>query len=280
MTRDDDTARKAFAERQRELLRFYDVPARSRYVGIESPPMRVHLLEAGAGEPLVLIHGGDGEAALWAPLMAELAGDFHLHALDRPGCGLSDPFDYRRTDLRRHAGDYVTSVLDALGLESATLVACSMGGYFALVAALDHPARVRRLALVGMPVGMSNSAPLPLRVIGGVPGLSRRFMRTRGTVKAQRAQYRQMFGMDPDAIPEPYLASRVAGVSIPATQDPGPCCCAGSPGCAASGRACTSARSWAGSRPRRWSSGASATWRRSRRAGARPPGSRARGSPR
>ncbi|GIK77699.1 MAG: alpha/beta hydrolase [Thermoleophilia bacterium] len=219
MTRDDDTARKAFAERQRELLRFYDVPARSRYVGIESPPMRVHLLEAGAGEPLVLIHGGDGEAALWAPLMAELAGDFHLHALDRPGCGLSDPFDYRRTDLRRHAGDYVTSVLDALGLESATLVACSMGGYFALVAALDHPARVRRLALVGMPVGMSNSAPLPLRVIGGVPGLSRRFMRTRGTVKAQRAQYRQMFGMDPDAIPEPYLASRVAGVSIPATQD-------------------------------------------------------------
>jgi len=219
MTALENTTRRAFAERQGELLRHYDLPARSRYIEIESPQMRVHLLEAGEGEAVVLIHGGDGEAALWAPLMAELTEDVHLYALDRPGCGLSDPFDYRRTDLRRHAGDFVTSTLDGLGLESATLLACSMGGYFALATALDHPQRVRRLALVGMPLGMSSSAPLPLRVIAGVPGLSRRFMKSRGTVKAQRAQYRQMFGMDPDTIPEPYLASRVAGVSIPATQD-------------------------------------------------------------
>lgn len=218
MTTDND-ARRAFAERQQELLRFYGVTARSRYIEIAQPRMRVHLLEAGAGEPLVLIHGGDGEAALWAPLMAELQDDFRLYALDRPGCGLSDPFDYGDVDIRSHAGDFVTSALDALGLDSATLVACSMGGFFAFAAALDHPARVRRLALVGMPVGMSSSAPLPLRVIAGVPGLSRRFMRSRGSLKAQRAQYRQMFGIDPDTIPEPYLESRVAGVSIPATQD-------------------------------------------------------------
>jgi pimeloyl-ACP methyl ester carboxylesterase len=44
-------------------------------------------------------------------------------------------------------------------------------------------------------------------------------MKTRGSLKAQRAQYKQMFGMDPDTIPAPYLESRVAGVSIPATQD-------------------------------------------------------------
>jgi len=218
MTTDHDI-RKAFAARQDDLLRFYGVRARSRYVEIERPQMRVHLLEAGAGEPLVLIHGGDGEGALWAPLMAALQDDFHLYALDRPGCGLSDPFDYRDVDLREHAGDFVSSVLDALGLESATLVACSMGGFFALATALDHPERVRRLALVGMPVGMSSSAPLPLRVIAGLPGLSRKFMKSRGSISAQRAQYKQMFGMDPDTIPEPYLQSRVAGVSIPATQD-------------------------------------------------------------
>lgn len=214
-----DSTREEFAHRQAELMRYYGVPARSRFIEIERPEMRAHLIEAGEGEPLVLIHGGDGEAALWAPLMAELAEGFHLYALDRPGCGLSDPFDYRDVDIRAHAGDFVTSVLDALGLESATIVACSMGGFFALATALDHPARVRRLALVGMPLGMSSSAPLPLRIIAGVPGLSRRFMRTRGTVKAQRAQYRQMFGTDPDEIPEPYLESRVAGVSIPATQE-------------------------------------------------------------
>lgn len=215
----DDRARKLFAERQEALLRHYDLPARSRYLRIERPEMRVHVLEAGEGEPLVLIHGGDGEGALWTPLMAELQDDFRLHALDRPGCGLSDPFDYRDVDLRRHAGDVVTSVLDALGLESATLVSCSMGGFFALATALDHPERVRRLVFVGMPVGLSSSAPLPLRLIAGVPGLSRRFMKTRGSIEAQRAQYRQMLKMDPDTIPGPYLEARVAGVSIPATQD-------------------------------------------------------------
>jgi pimeloyl-ACP methyl ester carboxylesterase len=218
MTAQDDT-RTTFAKRQEDLLRFYDLPARSRYVDIEQPGMHVHLLEAGEGEPLVLIHGGDGEAALWAPLMAELQDDFRLYALDRPGCGLSDPFDYRNADIRTHAGDFVTSALDALGLESATLVAGSMGGVFALATALDHPERVARLALVGMPVGLSTSAPLPLRIIAGIPGLSSRFMKTRGSLDAQRTQYRQMFKMDPDAIPLPYLESRVAGVSIPATQD-------------------------------------------------------------
>src|SRR5262245_12781061 len=214
-----DETRKRFADCQGALLRYYDLPARSRYVEIARPQMRVHLLEAGECDPLVLLHGGDGEAVTWAPLLAELEDDFHLYALDRPGCGLSDPFDYGEVDIRRHAGDFVTSVLDALGLESATLVACSAGAFFALATALDHAARVTRLALVGMPVGMTSSAPLPLRLIGGVPGLSRQFMRTRATMKAQRAQYKKMFKMDPDAIPVPYLESRIAGVSIPATQD-------------------------------------------------------------
>lgn len=215
----DDQARKVFERRQQALLAFYGVSARSRYVDLARPELRVHLLEAGDGEPLVFIHGGDGEGALWTPLMAELEDDFHLYALDRPGCGLSDPFDYRHVDLRRHAGDVVSSVLDGLGLESATLVATSMGGFFALATALDHPGRVRRLVFVGMPVGMFSSVSRPLRLIGGVPGMSHRFMKTRGTMEAQRQQYRQMFGIDPDTIPVPYLEARVAGVSIPATQE-------------------------------------------------------------
>lgn len=43
-------------------------------------------------------------------------------------------------------------------------------------AALAHPERVDRLILVGMPVGLASTAPLPLRLIGGIPGLSRLFM--------------------------------------------------------------------------------------------------------
>lgn len=103
----------------------------------------------------------------WAPLMAVLKDRLHMYAPDRPGFGLTDAFDYRNADLRTHASDFVVSVLDALGLESVTLIGGSMGGFFCLAAALDHPSRVRNLVLVGMAVGVSASASLPLRILVG-----------------------------------------------------------------------------------------------------------------
>lgn len=207
----------AFAAAQERLLRHYGLAARSRYVRLERPPMRVHLLEAGRGEPALILHGGDGQGVDWAPLMAELEGDLHLHALDRPGYGLSDPFDYRRVDLRRHAADVVASTLDALGLERAILLGGSMGGFFALAAALEHPERVRALALVGMPLGLSRRIALPMRILCGVPGLAELFVSRLGrpTADARRKQYRTMFHVDPDTVPDVYFEMQGAGMRIP-----------------------------------------------------------------
>jgi hypothetical protein len=73
----------AFVEAQDRLLRHYGVSARSRYLALERPPMRAHLLEAGQGEPTIILHGGDGQGVDWAPLMAQLQEGFHLHAIDR-----------------------------------------------------------------------------------------------------------------------------------------------------------------------------------------------------
>jgi pimeloyl-ACP methyl ester carboxylesterase len=207
-----------FARLQDELLSHYGVRATSRFVGLREPAMRAHVLEAGEGEPAVFLHGGDGEAVNWAPLMAELQRDLHLYGVDRPGFGLSDPFDYRHVDLRHHAGDFVTSLLDALGLESAIVMGGSMGGFFALVTALDHPERVRRLVLVGMPAGFTPDLPLPLRIIFGLPVLPRLLMRRAATMEGQRRQYRQMFNVDPDTVPELYFRTRIAGVERPGAQ--------------------------------------------------------------
>lgn len=208
-----------FARMQGLLLDHYGVKAESRYLALREPAMRAHVLDAGQGEPLVLIHGGDGEGVTWAPLMAELQHDFRVLAVDRPGFGLSDPFDYRRTDLRRHAADFVTSLLDALDLPSATIVACSMGGFFALSAALAAPQRVRRLVLVGMPVGLSRKVSWPLRLICAIPGMTRRFMKGVQSLEGQRNQYRTMFHIDPDSVPELYLRTRLAGVTLPGSAD-------------------------------------------------------------
>lgn len=208
-----------FTEMQEKLLAHYGVNARSRFVHLTDPAMRAHVLEAGAGEPVVVLHGGDGEAVNWAPFLAEVQDDLHVFAVDRPGFGLSDRFDYRTVDLRRHAGDFVVSLLDALGLESATLVGGSMGGFFALAAALDHPERVRRVVLVGMPLGLSSKVALPLRIISAFPPLARKLMKDAGTLEGQKKQYKQMFKIDPATVPELYFETRLAGVLLPGVQE-------------------------------------------------------------
>ena len=210
-----DESTRRFLAAQDNVLRHYGVSAASRYVSLAKPPMRAHVLEAGTGTPILILHGGDGEAMNWAPLIAELQHRVHVFAVDRPGFGLSDAFDYRGVALRPHASDFVTSVLDALGLQSATLVGGSMGGFFCLATALDHPERVNRLVLVGMVVGVSRAASLPLRILCGVPGAAKLLLKRTTTVEGQRSQYRHEFHIDPASVPDLYFRARAEGVARP-----------------------------------------------------------------
>ncbi len=52
------------------------------------------VLELGDGPPLVLVHGFMDNAALWAPILGALAARHRVIAVDLPGHGLADPFDY------------------------------------------------------------------------------------------------------------------------------------------------------------------------------------------
>src|SRR5438045_320232 len=47
-----------FRKAQDALLAKYGVKANSRYLNLKKPQTTVHVLEAGQGKPLVLIHGG------------------------------------------------------------------------------------------------------------------------------------------------------------------------------------------------------------------------------
>jgi pimeloyl-ACP methyl ester carboxylesterase len=150
--------------------------------------------------------------------MGPLQDHVHVYAVDRPGCGLTDAFDYRTVDLRRHASDVVESLLDALDLETATLVGGSMGGFFTLAGALDCPKRVNGIVLVGYPVGISTWIPLPLRIICGVPGMASLFMKGRPTVEAQKKQYSRMFNTNPAVVNDLYFQTRVAGIELPSAR--------------------------------------------------------------
>jgi pimeloyl-ACP methyl ester carboxylesterase len=107
----------------------------------------VALLRAGAGDPVVLLHGLGATKASFLPTVAALAGSFRVIALDLPGFGDSakplgaayDPEFFARG---------VVAALDALGIERAHLVGNSMGGRVALEVGFEHPERTERLALL------------------------------------------------------------------------------------------------------------------------------------
>jgi pimeloyl-ACP methyl ester carboxylesterase len=124
------------------------------------------VLELGEGAPLLLVHGGGDAAFEWATILRALARGRRVVALDRPGHGLADAYDYRGVDLVEHAPRFLGEILDALELSTVDIVANSMGGLWSVLFALSAPERVSRLGLVGAPPGVSRWAPLPLRLFG------------------------------------------------------------------------------------------------------------------
>ena len=125
------------------------------------------VLELGHGPPIVLVHGGGDGAYEWVPFMPLLAQQHRVLAVDRPGHGLADPFNYEGVDLAAHATAFLGGLLDALELGDAVdMLSNSIGGWWCSVFALDQPHRVRRLMIAGHPPGVTRAAPLPLRIIG------------------------------------------------------------------------------------------------------------------
>jgi 2-hydroxy-6-oxonona-2,4-dienedioate hydrolase len=78
----------------------------------------------------------------------ELAG-YRCILLDRPGCGLSSPVDWRKHELRTVAPKLMAGVVDALGLERTHVIGHSIGGVWALRLAQDHASRVGRIGILG-----------------------------------------------------------------------------------------------------------------------------------
>lgn len=122
-------------------------PAGSR---VELPGgVGVNVVEAGAGPPVLLIHGLPGCAYDWRVLAERLsASGSRALAYDRVGYGHSDPRPEGPHSVQQNAEDLV-DLLEALDLRDATLVGWSYGGVAAMIAATLDPSRIGRLVLVG-----------------------------------------------------------------------------------------------------------------------------------
>jgi 3-oxoadipate enol-lactonase len=99
----------------------------------------------GDGPPLLLLHGAEASHEMFSGLVPLLAPHFTVIAYDQRDCGASEggPEAATLTDLAADG----CALLQALGHSSAHVFGTSFGGRLGQVLALEHPARVRRLAL-------------------------------------------------------------------------------------------------------------------------------------
>jgi pimeloyl-ACP methyl ester carboxylesterase len=107
----------------------------------------IHYELAGAGPPLVLLHGWVGDWTTWrhAGYVDALASQFTLVLVDGRGRGRSgkpqDPAMYAT----HHLAADILAVLDDLGVDRAGFWGQSLGGKVGLVLAIRHPDRLRTL---------------------------------------------------------------------------------------------------------------------------------------
>jgi pimeloyl-ACP methyl ester carboxylesterase len=119
-------------------------PFTSRH--FDSVDGRMHYVDEGAGTPVVFVHGTPTWSFLYRHLIARLARQHRVIAVDHLGFGLSDKpaaGPYAPNDHARR----LTALLDALDITGATLVVHDFGGPIGLSAALARPGRFDRIVL-------------------------------------------------------------------------------------------------------------------------------------
>ncbi len=112
--------------------------------------VRLHYLDEGAGDPVVMVHGNPTWSFFYRNLVDSLRTSYRTIVPDHIGCGLSDKPDDSRYPytLDRRARD-LEALLDHLGLvENLTLVMHDWGGMIGMLFASRHPGRIKRLVIL------------------------------------------------------------------------------------------------------------------------------------
>lgn len=127
--------------------------------------VRLHYMEGGDpnGEAIILLHGYSDSWYSYSRVMRDLLPLGRVLAVDQRGHGDSDR-PATGYSPREMALD-VIGLMDALGLERATLVGHSMGSVVAQHAAATAPARAKRLVLIGSSSDAANAGMKELRTM-------------------------------------------------------------------------------------------------------------------
>jgi pimeloyl-ACP methyl ester carboxylesterase len=113
---------------------------------VELPGAEVNYVELGEGEPILFVHGISGCWQNWLENLPRFARTNRVIALDLPGFG-SSPMPSWEIDMPGY-GRLLHDFCEKLGVDRATVVGNSMGGFIAVEAVTAIPGRFNRLVLV------------------------------------------------------------------------------------------------------------------------------------
>jgi pimeloyl-ACP methyl ester carboxylesterase len=107
---------------------------------------RINVIELGEGPAIVFVHGLSGSWPNWLEQLPVFARDHRVIAMDLPGFGHS-PMPTETITISAYAR-ILDGLLETLGVDAASVVGNSMGGFVSTELAIAYPQRVERLVLV------------------------------------------------------------------------------------------------------------------------------------
>lgn len=125
--------------------------------------LRIHYMDEGDGEPLVLVHTIGQSIYTWRCLYHSLAQHYRVIAVDLPGFGYSsrpDAYSYTIEEQSKA----LELFLDAIGIESAHFMGFSMGCAYVMDLCLRQPERAGRVILLS-PGGLTPEMPTPVKLL-------------------------------------------------------------------------------------------------------------------
>lgn len=129
---------------------YFDTPARDLHLDSRAfGRLSVHCRVLGAGPPLLLVHGLMTSSYSFRYVLAPLSEHFTVYAPDLPGSGRSGAPD--RSYHPDRYSEFLSELVDALGIRGCAAVGNSLGGYLGMRLALREPDALGRLVNLHSP---------------------------------------------------------------------------------------------------------------------------------
>lgn len=189
------------------------VPPDGRFLDVDGA--RLHYIDVGSqtGPTIVMVHGLGGQLRNFSYALVDLLkDDYRVIAVDRPGSGYSTATGGGTPGIIGQ-GAIIADFIEKLGLDRPLLVGHSLGGAISLAVGLDHPERVRALALIAPLTQPQETVPDSFRGLARIPSGARlAFAQILGTPLSRLTAKKTLAGVfAPEAVPEDFV-TRGGGV--------------------------------------------------------------------